>query len=367
MFLQGAAGRAAVVLAGLSICLYGGGAMAEITQFPAPAGDPDVDADVRLVVYSTTDLAQARPIVAGFQERYPAVAVEYHDLQSLDLYNRIIEESDGPGKTADFAFSSAMDLQVKLVNDGYASRQSPPSARSMPRWALWQNSAFGVTYEPVVTVYYKPYFEGREPPATRADMMRLLDAEGEALFGKVTTYDIERSGYGYFLLARDQEHSDEIWKLISMMGRQNVRLHSTSAAIIDRVSQGRLILGYNVIGSYAMSMAERRPTLGIIMPEDYTIVTSRVAFVPRAARSSRLGALFLEYLLSPEGQRILARRAGLGAANPAVEGPGSANALRKLLGARMRPVRVGPGLLVYLDQVKRSKLLERWNDALTRH
>jgi iron(III) transport system substrate-binding protein len=195
--------------------------------------------------------------------------------------------------------------------------------------------------------------------------MRLMEESGD-LFGKIATYDVERSGLGFLFLARDQEHFPPIWRLVSSMGEQGVRLYTNSAAIIDRVATGRFVVGYNILGSYAQAMAATRPDLGIILPEDYTIIASRVAIVPRAARTPALGALFLDFLLSTEGQRVVASEAGLGAVHPAVDLAGGANAMQTRLGARLRPISVGPGLLVYLDQVKRRRLLERWNEALVR-
>ena len=35
-----------------------------------------------------------------------------------------------------------------------------------------------------------------------------------------------------------------------------------------------------------------------------------------------------------------------------------------LLGAQLKPVPVSPGLMVYLDQVKRARLIARWNEVL---
>ena len=53
------------------------------------------------------------------------------------------------------------------------------------------------------------------------------------------------------------------------------------------------------------------------------------------------------------------------ARHPDVEGQETATSVQGELGSRIRPVRVGPGLLVYLDQVKRERLIRAWNDALT--
>lgn len=338
-------------------------ATADAVRFPARGGGDETGPVGGTVIYSTTDLALARPIIDAFQARYPAVSVSYHELQSLDIYERVTRESDRDGATADLVLSSAMDLQVKLANDGYASRQTPSEAGNLPRWAVWRDTAFAVTYEPAVIIYHRPSFEGREPPHTRFDLMNLLE-EGDDLFGRIATYDVERSGLGFLFLARDHEHFPQIWQLVSDMGQQGVKLYTNSAAIIDRVATGRFAVGYNILGSYAQAMAAARPDLGIILPEDYTIIASRVAIVPRAARMPALGALFLDFLLSTEGQQVIAGQSGLGAVHPSVDAAGSAKAMQAQFGARLRPISVGPGLLVYLDQVKRRRLLERWNEAL---
>ncbi|MDP9632050.1 UNVERIFIED_ORG: hypothetical protein J2W85_004133 [Ensifer adhaerens] len=41
--------------------------------------------------------------------------------------------------------------------------------------------------------------------------------------------------------------------------------------------------------------------------------------------------------------------------------------MQEMLGAQLRPVPVSPGLIVYLDQVKRSRLMARWNKVLRLH
>ena len=73
-----------------------------------------------LTVYSSLDEGVARPLIAEFQKQNIDVEIHYHDLQTLDIYERAINESDDEGATADLLLSSAMDLQVKLANDGYA-------------------------------------------------------------------------------------------------------------------------------------------------------------------------------------------------------------------------------------------------------
>ena len=257
-----------------------------------------------------------------------------------------------------------MDLQVKLSNDGYAQRSDLPMSGRWPAWANWRNTAYALTFEPAVFVYHKPSFRHEQPPATRAEFVDYLKRKGNAVFGRIGTYDIERSGVGFLFMSRDQEQFGDIWTVIRTMGSAGVKLYSTSQAILERISDGRFVLGYNILGSYAADWASRHPDVGIVLPRDYTVVMSRIGLVPAAARAPDLGRKYLEYFMSTEGQAVMARELQIAAVNPDVSGENTANTMQANLGAQLRPVPVSPGLMVYLDQVKRTRLIERWNDAL---
>lgn len=335
-------------------------ALADPTVFPAAAG-----ARIGTVsVYSSLDTPLAQSMIAGFQRVNPGIEVRYEELLTTDVYDRIVAETDRGAATADIAFSSAMDLQVKLANDGYAQPSELPLSDRWPRWANWRDTAYALTFEPAVFVYHKPSFAGRTPPATRGEFVEFLRHGGDSLFGKVATYDIERSGVGFMFMARDQEQFADIWSVVRAFGAAGGRLYSTSAAILERVTDGRFVLAYNILGSYAADWASRHPDVGIVLPRDYTIVMSRIGLVPKAAAAPELGRLFLEYFMSAEGQTVLARELHIAAVNPDVSGENTASMLQTTMGAQLRPVPVGPGLLVYLDQVKRARLIDRWNKAL---
>jgi len=316
-----------------------------------------------LTIYSSLDEEVSKPLLAAFQRLKPNVEIHYHDLQTLEIYERTIGETDSGGHTADLLISSAMDLQVKLANDGYAQPANRPPA-TWPKWAVWRRSVFGLTFESAVIVYHKPSFDNRGIPKDRSELRRLLQKSQDGLFGRVGTYDIERSGLGYLFLARDTEHDRNLWKLVNDMGAAGVKLYSSSSSILERVADGRLAIGYNILGSYAQGWADKYRDLGIIHPEDFTVVMSRIALVPASAKEPDLGKQMLSFLMSKEGQTIMAEDLKLPAIHPSVVGPNTATAFRKRFGARLRPITIGPGLVAYLDQVKRARFIKRWNKSL---
>ncbi len=95
--------------------------------FPARSGRADAPV---LNVYSSLDDPLAQPLIDGFQSANPDIAVRHENMLTGEIYDRIVRETDAGQKTADFAFSSAMDLQVKLANDGYAQPSDLPLTRS---------------------------------------------------------------------------------------------------------------------------------------------------------------------------------------------------------------------------------------------
>ncbi|MEY4697724.1 MAG: hypothetical protein RIT14_2152, partial [Pseudomonadota bacterium] len=231
-------------------------------------------------------------------------------------------------------------------------------------WAKWQDTAFALTFEPAVLVYHRPSFPAG-PPRSRLELMDWLRHVPPERQGRIGTYDIERSAVGYLFLARDTEHFPDIWSLLREMVAAGLQTFPTSQDIIERVADGRLVLGYNILGSYAAEQARLAPDLGIVLLRDFTVVLSRVALVPRAARTPDLGTRFLAFLMSREGQTLLSERLRLPAVSLEVSGQNSRAAMQAALGAQLRPIAVSPGVLVYLDQAKRSRLLRLWADALS--
>ncbi len=345
----------------LTLWLAGIAHAGAMTLYGALDGDPEAPA---VTIYSAIDEAIARPLIAAFQQQNRAVAVRYVEAQTVEIYDRVVRETDAGRPTADLALSSAMDLQMKLANDGFARAFADPALATWPRWANWRNTAIGLTYEPSVIVYHKPDFAARAAPQTHAEFEAYLREHADRLYGRVGTYDIERAGVGLLFLARDLENHRDIWSLVRAMGAAGVKLYSTSSAILERVSDGRFELGYNILGSYAAQWAKTHPELGIVMPQDYTVVMTRVALLPAAAGAPELGERFLRFLMSREGQQVLAQESGLPAIHPDVSGDNTAAALERSLGAQLRPVPLTPALMVYLDQAKRSKVVERWNREL---
>ena len=342
-----AAGLGAAVLISLAGCA------------PGSPGQATRAADVRaaeregeVVVYINNDVHQR--LVEDFERRFPKVKLRFVVLTARDMQMRVIEEASNGKPIADVVWTSAMDAQVKLINDGYAQTYRSPEAGNLPAWARWRDQGFGMTSEPIVFVYNRRLLEDREAPRSHAALLAALRADPERWRGKVAMYDPERSGMGFLYLSSNTQFYPDAWALYDAIAATGPRTYVPGRPMLDRVASGEHLLAYDMNGSYADWYARNRsPDIGYIVPEDYHLSISRVAFITRAARHPGAARVFLDYLMSEAGQRRLLEarltpiRPGLGCASP----PGG------------RPIRVGPALLANFDQGRRAELLARWRGA----
>ena len=309
----------------------------------------------QLELWSVTDEAAIAGLLRDFRQRHPRVQVRYTQMSAQDLYLRFLQRAGAGRGTPDLLWSSAMDLQIKLVNDGYTQPYASPEKPNLPEWAVWKNEAFGVTAEPVVIAYNRRLMAQRDVPTSHAALSRLLATSGTALRGRIATYDPALSSVGYLFATQDVQVSRDSWALVRGLGRAGVRTYRSSADMIDHVLSGDHLLAYNVAGSYALDRQARDSRLGIVLPRDYTLLMSRIAVIPSDARHPNAAKIFLDFLLSARGQAHLARHF----MNP-VRTDVPTSPLREAQPDYQRAIRVGPALLVNLDQVTKRRFLKNW-------
>ncbi|UYG06167.1 ABC transporter substrate-binding protein [Halomonas sp. M4R1S46] len=332
----------------------------ERLHYPARPGPGQ--ATGQLVIHGALDLGHIRPLLATFHRSHPGIELTYRNLDTLPLHERFLA---APGEV-DVLISSAMPWQYRLANDGHAQPLDSAVAAAWPDWARWRQELFAFTFEPVVMVVRRELIDRFGRPESHADLLALLQRHGAALAGRVVTYDPSRSGAGYTYAIEESRLSPRYWDLVAAFGQADARLVDTTGEMLTGLTEGRYWLGYNLLGSYAHRVVERDPALEMVIPDDYALVTQRLALIPRQAPHPRSARRFLDFLIGLEGQRVIAEQTALGAIHPALDGPGTAGRLRATHGEALRPLTLGPGLLATLDDLKRQALLARWRREFSR-
>lgn len=322
------------------------------------------DSTEKLVIYSSADVDRIEFLVRAFQEKFPSITIDYHELDTLDIHQRVIVETDAGTSTADLTLSSAMDLQIKLVNDGYSAPYYSEETQALPGWANWRNEAFGFTYEPAVIIFNNALAPELKHVRSRFELANVLNEQGSKLHNRVVTYDPERSGLGYLFGTQDAIQSEDFWYLARSLGDSGVQLMTTSAAMINMVADGDALIAYNVLGSYALARVRNNPDLTITIPQDYGLIMSRIAVITKTATNPQAAGKFIDFLLSKQGQELIAGPASLYAIRTDIRGDATAKKLQETATGPLIPIHLGPGLLVYLDRMKREAFLDRWQRAM---
>lgn len=318
-----------------------------------------------VVLYAATDRPVVEPLIRDFESLNPKIKVVYHDLSSGDLHQRFLDEL-GSNSQADVLWSSAMNLQFKLVNDGYAAPYKSAETAALPAWAIWKGEAFGTTFEPIVFAYNKQLIRAADVPRTHAELIRFVKARPARTRQRLATYDPRDSGLGYLLHTQDMEANPmAFWDLVRSSARTGVILEPTTAEILDHIASGQAAIGYNVLGSYALMTATQNPNIGIVLPGDYTLILSRIAFINRQAPHPEEARIWMDYLLSRRGQSLLNDTGLFSVRDDVSTSNHSASELRRQLGDAFRPIVISTGLLTYLDRMKRELFLGSWDDAMS--
>src|SRR5260221_3454989 len=257
----------------------------------------------KVVIYSALDTKAAQPLVKDFSALYPDSKVEYNDMNSSEIYNRFIAEVASGQGSADVVWSSAMDLQVKLVDEGNAATYVSPETPKLPKWAVYKNQAWGTTYEPTIFIYNKRLVTGAEIPTDHASFVKILNANVEKFKGKVTAFDIEKSGVGFMFVVQDQKYFSGMKDLVKAFGATNYKIYSSTGNMLEKVSSGEHLLGYNIIGSYPLVRAEKEPHPGLLVPQGYNLVPSPGTFITQTAEEPEAAQVWTEFNLSLHGPK----------------------------------------------------------------
>ncbi|WP_203141855.1 ABC transporter substrate-binding protein [Marinobacter mangrovi] len=310
-----------------------------------------------LHVEAALDLQVVEPLLDKFRQAHPDIDLQYEDNSTLKVDEQAREAKPAP----DVVISSAMPWQMARVNEGLAQRLDSEAARKWPKWAKWRDEVFGFTFEPIVTVYRLELARHMMPPSTHADLHTLLKTHQDLLKGRVTTYSPSGSGVGYTLFQQDARYSPRFWDLVAAMGAADVSLENNTRDMLKGLTEGTYWVGYNLLGSYAMHWARSHPDIIVQIPQDYSLVMMRMAFIHRDAPHPAAARTFMNFLLSEAGQKTLAGSTPLFSVLPDVIGPYTAQRLRDQVGDQLYPIPINASLLAFVDPMRRDAFMKRWN------
>ncbi|MFA0549521.1 ABC transporter substrate-binding protein [Vibrio lentus] len=342
----------------------GSGPQDSVLQDNSNQGDDNEDA---LVIYGAAYLSEMKPLLDDFQRRNPEITVRYQAMSSnvLDAHIRD-QKPDQP----DITISSVMDLQLRLVNDGYALpyQINVPGYGSqsgiVPHWSQWRNELFGFSYEPAVIVFNESFLEGKEVPLSRVELLSFIRLHSDELMGKIGLFDIRDVGIGYLLWSFERAQTSNYGQFLELFNLHQARTFDSSASMLQALTDGDIAIAYNIMGSYANSWESKHKDVVIVAANDYTPVVIRTAFINKTTPRLEQAQAFIDYLFSYSGQKLMAKETNMPPVRTDIKSAKSAAVLREQFANQLKPLPLDVSLLIFSDQSKKSLVVTEWESAL---
>ncbi|MCS6908971.1 MAG: extracellular solute-binding protein [Anaerolineales bacterium] len=268
------------------------------TALPEPQGE--------LTVYTTRAESLFKPVIEAFNAAYPKVKVTVLSGSNSELAAKILEEQKNP--VADVFINSDTLTMIDLASKGvFQPNDSPAVTAVPPDYRAEDGSWVALTLRARVIMYNTELVSPDEAPKSIFD---LTDPKWK---GKVGATDSTSGAMMANLaairkLAGDKKAEEFIAGLVA----NDTRFFGGHTDIRKAVGAGELKLGLVNHYYYFLSKAEGAP-VGIVWPDQGEgqiglIYNSTNAGILKGAPHADLARVFVDFMLSPRGQRVYAER-----------------------------------------------------------
>jgi len=297
----------------------------------APAGYPADYAEIvkaaeregSLLIYSIMSPENWRPVVQGFNARYPGIRVETLDLPNTrDVFERYLAERSTNSRTGDLLATAEPAGWIELHNRGEVLEYKSPEDDAWPAWAKPFPGVYTCSSDPLVFIYNKMLLPEAQAPKTFAQFVERAKANARSWRGKITSYGVHNSGLGYSgNYAFVRKNGDQAWQWFKELAELQPRWERSGGPMTEKVTSGEYVTGWFVSAITFLPRLNdpaRARILGWNYIGDGQPVVVRGVAVPKGSRNSNAAKLMLDYIASAEGQRAFGR-GGLTPARPDVK------------------------------------------------
>ncbi len=317
-----------------------------------------------VLVYSIMSENNWKPVLEGFNAKYPWIKVTTTDLGAYEVFERYYTEAAGNARTADIIATTAPDGWINFVKKGEVDPYVSKEDANIPDMGKIDKGVYAVSTDPMVFVWNKALLP--DPPKTMADLVSVIQKDSAKFQGKLITYDAAGEGFGYGLnWFYTKAKGDEGWKTLQALGTAKPKLQTSGGKMIDSVVAGAAILGFFVSNiTVQPRLAQAGQLLGYSFVPDAQIVAVRPMAVTKHAASPNSAKLLLDYILSSEGQIAFAK-GGLTAyrTDVADQAPLHLSQVSKAVGGDDKLIFSRPEADL-ADQAKHDEFIKRWEQAL---
>ena len=277
--------------------------LAALAGAPARAADQAmIDAakkEGQVVWYTTQIIDQfARPAAAAFEKRY-GIKVSYVRANSNEVALRVLNEAKAGKMQADVFDGTGATASLK--KEGIVAKFIPENAKRFPKEYIDSEGYWVATNLYVLTPGYNTELirKGTQPKT----FQDLLDPKykGKIAWNSTSSSSAGPGFVGIVLETMGEEKG--IAYLRDLAKQQPTGLAVAARQVLDQVIAGEYAIALNIFNNHAVISAAKGAPVDWI-PMDPALGVLSVISVTKDAPHPNAGRLFLEFLMSEDGQKI---------------------------------------------------------------
>ncbi len=253
-------------------------------------------AEGEAVIYLNLDQVVASALSAGFMKRYPGVNLQVGRFSGASIIARVDAESRAGKLGADVIQSGELGILV-LIDRGVMARYRSPQLRAYPESYRDKDGIWNVSLLNVLVPAYNTRSVGKEEAPQRLD-----DLLRPRWNGKLA---MDSQSYFWFGALLQHLGEDAAIKLMRGLNEQNLHHVRGRRLLTQLVAAGEYDLAVETNLNTVVTLSQQGAPVWFA-PVRPLFLRPSFLFMTRTAPHPFAGALAIDYLLSEEGQRILA-------------------------------------------------------------
>ncbi len=258
-----------------------------------------------LTIYSNTDQENWAPIFRDFQKKYEWVKkIEANNLDSDEVFQKALSEQATNKFTADLLVSNAAQAWAEYAErPNTLTEYKSPEVDKLPDFATLLPNVYAMSTDPMTIGFNTGLME--EKPTGIQNLADIVSKDPAKYDNKITTRDVGGS-FGFTVSYAFTQANPNSWSALEKILPQ-ARAETSSGTQLEKLVAGEYLAGFFVSAAPAYPIvADSGGLLEVKFPDDGTVVLPRGVGIAPKAPHVNTAKLFVDFVLSDEGQRALA-------------------------------------------------------------
>lgn len=311
--------RTAVLPLALAAVLTLGACGSSSDEPPAAASTPEPTADVgeasavtpvddatlaaaneegEVLIYTNAEDQQMAPLKKAFEKAFPEITLRALSLGDEEMFQRYETEVASGGETADVIMNSDELAWMDFLEGDNIEPYEDPNTPNLPDYALLAPGVYAMSLDPVIAVFNKQLLPEDKQPRTMAELAEMAPE----LDGKIGTTDITSSTQWGATTGFISKYGEDGWDILEQIGAHS-KVEASNGPLVTKLAQGEYAVNFFVSGSVRPFITgDVTQVVNYSYLEDGTPLNTRAAGVTAEAPHANAGKVFLNWILSVEGQ-----------------------------------------------------------------